>query len=80
MTGEYHLASCVEPHWHVKVDDDWVWVGMVVETETPDGGGRLRFVFDDGTYVEADKGNLVMSRPPDNGSPTCRCGGVSDVD
>ena len=68
MNEQYRPAGDIEPFWHVRIDDEWVFVDGVVETEAPDGGRRIRFLFTDRPATVVAKDDLVMSRPPDDGS------------
>lgn len=67
MKEQYRPAGDIDPCWHVLIDDEWVYVDGVVETEAPDGGRRIRFLFTDRPATVVAKAELVMSRPPDDG-------------
>jgi hypothetical protein len=76
---KYRPAKQIEPHWHVQTGDgEWVLVSMVVESETPDGGRRVRFYSDDRPAMVLDEAEEVMSRPPDAG-PTAAVGSGSST-
>jgi hypothetical protein len=66
MNEKYRPAGAIEPFWHVRIDDEWVFVDGVVETEVPDGGQRIRFLFIDRPATAVSKDDLVMSKPPDH--------------
>jgi hypothetical protein len=68
MNEQYRPAEGIEPFWFVRIDDEWVFVDGVLETEAPDGGERIRFFFIDRPAMVVAKGDLVMSRPPDDSS------------
>ena len=61
-------AGQVEPGWHLFINEQWVDVGVVIETEIPDGTRFITFVFDEETKLPAmklRKEALVTARPPD---------------
>lgn len=61
-------ADQIEPGWRLLINKQWVNVGVVIETETPDGARFITFVFDEDTKLPAmklRKEALVTARPPD---------------
>jgi len=68
---EFHQsypASQIEPGWHLLINEQWVAVGIVIETETPDGTHFITFVFDEDTKLPAvklRKEAMVTAQPPD---------------
>lgn len=79
MIEQYRPAGAIEPWWYVLIDDEWVFVDGVVETEAPGGGRRIQFLFTDRPATVVAKDDLVMSRPPDDGS-TVNPPGSSNLD
>ena len=60
-------AGQIEPGWHLFINEQWVAVGVVIETETPDGTHHITFVFEEDTKLPAmklRKEALVTARPP----------------
>jgi hypothetical protein len=57
-------ASTVEPKWQVKTDDGWSEVWMTIETEAPDGSGRVWLTFSEGPTKVVDRTELLEARPP----------------
>jgi len=67
MNPQQYPASQVEPGWQLLINEQWVDVGVVVETETPDGARYLTFVFDENAKLPAvklRKTALILARPP----------------
>jgi len=68
-------AQQLEPNWYVQTGDgEWVQVRGVVETETPDGGGRIRLYFTGRPAMVFDKTEQVMSRRPGDGAAVADAG------
>lgn len=70
MTGEaFRKVETIEPYWEVRLDDAWLEVDMVVETETPTGQHRyqLHFIEPRPPTQPYNEGERVMSRPPREG-------------
>ncbi|WP_327586994.1 hypothetical protein OHA25_08280 [Nonomuraea sp. NBC_00507] len=70
MIGQYRPATEINPGWHIRIqdqDETWTWheVAMVVETETPAGERRLRFLCKGGREAVALKTDDVMCRTPE---------------
>lgn len=80
MNEKYRPAGDIDPYWYVRVDGEWVMVDGTVETETPGGGRRIRFLFTDRPPTVADKGDLVMSRPPGHADSGQRGADGSHID
>lgn len=60
-------ASQVEPGWQLFINEQWVDVGVVVETETPDGTRYITFLFEKEANLPAvklRKDAVVTARPP----------------
>jgi hypothetical protein len=64
-TEQYRPASAVEPHWQVRVDDQWLTVDTVIETERPDGVCLVWLYFVGHPPAVAVKTDLVRSRIPE---------------
>ena len=64
-TEGYRSAGSIEPHWQVLVDDQWVTVDTVVETERPDGVRLIHLYFVGHRPAVAVKSDLVRSRLPE---------------
>jgi hypothetical protein len=80
MNEQCRPAGAIEPFWYVRIDDEWVFVDGVVETEARDGGRRIRFLFIDRPAMVVAKDDLVMSRPPDDSGSTARRPASSNLD
>jgi len=59
-------AGQIEPGWHVFLDDQWQVVGVVIESETPDGTRYITIAFEDPKLPAARlrKSAVVVARPP----------------
>jgi len=64
-TEDYRPASSIQPLWQVVVDDQWLTVDTVVETEQSDGTGLVWLYFVDHRPAVAVKSDLVRSRIPE---------------
>ncbi len=61
------IAGHVEPGWQLFVNEQWVDVGVVAETETPDGTRYITFLFEEKSKLPAvklRKDAAVTARPP----------------
>lgn len=63
---EPYPAGQVEPGWQILIDDQWLVVGVVVESETPAGTRYITIVFEDSKLppVRCRKTALITARPP----------------
>lgn len=68
-------ASQIEPGWQILIDEQWLLVSIVVETETHKGTRYITFVFDDPKIpaVKLGKTEIILARPPYQ-SPTVESG------
>lgn len=64
---ESYPASQVEPGWQICINDQWLVVGIVVETETLDGTRYITIVFEDSKNpsVKLAATAMIPARPPD---------------
>jgi hypothetical protein len=61
-------AGQVQPGWQLFIDERWVNVGVVIETEASDGVRHITFVFEEDARLPAvklRKDAAVKARPPD---------------
>lgn len=63
---EAYSVSQVEPGWQILIDHQWLVVGIVVESETPDGVRYITFVFEDSKVpaFKLRKTGVITARPP----------------
>jgi hypothetical protein len=64
---ESYPAGRIEPGWQIFIDDQWLVVGIVIESETPDGTRYITVVFEDSKRPSAKyrKTEVIVARPPD---------------
>jgi len=64
---ESYAAGQVEPGWQLLVSDQWLDVGVVIETEeTQTGAHFVTIVFEDAKHqpVKLRTNTLISARPP----------------
>jgi hypothetical protein len=63
---ESYPAGRIEPGWQIFINDQWLVVGIVIESETPDGTGYITIVFEDSKHpsVKCRKTEVIVARPP----------------
>lgn len=67
---ESYPAGRIEPGWQVFIDNQWLVVGIVIESETPDGTRYITIVFEEQIHpsVKYRKTEVIPARPPDPSS------------
>ncbi len=63
---DLYPAGQVEPGWQVLMGDQWLVVGVVIESETPDGTRWISILFRDVDLpaVRHRKIDRIPARPP----------------
>jgi len=74
MNPQEYPAGQIEPGWHIRINDQWLVVGVVIESETPDGARYITIVFEDAKTpaIKLRQTAVVVARPPQpppEGSP-----------
>lgn len=63
---ESYDAGQIEPGWQIFIDDQWLDVGVVIETEAPGGTRYITVAFADEELpaVKLHKAAIIIARPP----------------
>ena len=66
---ESYPASSIKPYWQLFIDDQWLVVDMVIDSETPDGTRYITIAFRDSKNLPIKLRRTEMipvpARPPD---------------